>query len=81
MDCQLSDRNTQVKLSRKYSEDGDFQEIPQSDKTITQDGQNFSILFTGNKMTFKCEAFGKNGQVVPEPKEVELMKAIGRNDV
>ena len=81
MDCQLNDRNTQVKLSRKYSEDGNFQDIPQSDKTITQDGQNFSILFTGNKMTFKCEALGKNGQVVPEPKEVKLMKAIGRNDI
>lgn len=70
-----------MKLSRKYAEDGDFQEIPQSDKTVTQDGQNFSILFTGNKMTFKCEAIGKKGQVVPEPKEVKLMKAIGRNDV
>ncbi|PFX33391.1 Fibroblast growth factor receptor 2 [Stylophora pistillata] len=75
LNCQLNDPNAQVRLRRKFSKDSDFVEVQQPDKYVTQDGQNFSILFTGEKVTVKCEVIGENDQVVPEPKEVELTKA------
>lgn len=74
LNCQLNDPNAQVRLRRKFSKDSDFVEVQQPDKYVTQDGQNFSILFTGEKVTVKCEVIGENDQVVPEPKEVELTK-------
>ena len=81
LDCQLNDPNVQVKLYKKDRGTSFMEVNPQTDQHVTQNGQNFSIILTGNKMTVQCKATGQDGQIVPEPKELVLQKARGGNIV